>query len=174
LTESGEGASGAEGAAADETSADFEVPELRTTVEWFSRPDPVLLDMVGLANIGPGLPVTLYLSWGIASGHVASADRFFAAAAASVRAAEVGQDANEDLAEAIAKRSFDPWAEHVPEDQRMRTNLQQGYDLTTFMHLSDVHTFLSTWSTWQAHEFMRIRVSDVTGWAYGTMRGSAG
>ena len=175
MTDSGQG----EGAREDLDGAEESpFPDIQLGIDWFSRPDPVLQDMVSLANIGPGLPVTLYLSWGIASGHVASSDRFFANAAATVRASgEAGDkdvEGDTDLADAIARRSFDPLAEHMPEAERVETNFRQGYDLTTFMHLSEVHTFLYQWNTWQEHDFMRIRLSAVSGWAYGMMRGSTG
>jgi hypothetical protein len=160
---------------ADDSPAEYEMPTVHATVEWFSRPDPVLQDIVGVANIGPGLPVTLYLPWGIVSGHVESGDRFFADAAATMRSGgddPQEDDADESLVEVIARRSFDPWSEHISEDERMRLNLQQGYDLTTFMHLNNVQTFLHGWNQWQTHDHMRIRLSAVTGWAYGMMRGS--
>ena len=160
----------------DAQAAEWQMPSLQTGVNWFARPDPVLQDLVGVANIGAGVGVTLYLPWGIASGYLEGADGFFSHAAEQMRSSTTLQETEDaaSLGDSIARRSFDHLAAKLPEDERMRLNLQQGYDLTTYLHLNHVQTFLHGWNHWQVHDHLRLRIADVTGWAYGMMRGSTG
>lgn len=148
------------------------IPEITTVIDWFERPDPVLQDLVSIANIGAGVSVTLYVPWGVVSGHVHIPNEFFAAAAEGNRAsARESGDANAiGLSDAIAARAFDPWAERTPEDERQNNNFQRGYDLTTFIHLTHVKVWLSGSEAPIEHEHLRIRLSAISAWAHGMIR----
>ncbi|MDP7728489.1 MULTISPECIES: hypothetical protein [Mycobacterium] len=142
------------------------------SIDWYERPDPTLQDLVSIANLGVGAPLTLYLPWGVVSGHAHPPHEFFAAAAASNRSgAQDSADENaSELADAVAKRAFDPWARPIPEQERLNSNLQQGYDLTTFISLTHVKAWLSGSATPIEHEHLRVRLSAVSAWAHGMIR----
>ncbi|CQD11957.1 hypothetical protein BN1232_02257 [Mycobacterium lentiflavum] len=151
------------------------VPTINLVVEFYSRPDPTLQDLISVANLGAGVAVTLYLPWGVVSGHVEANNEFFASAARSIRgeAENTGDENFASMAEAIAGRTFDPWAARVSEDDRLADAIHQGYDLTTFITLTHVQAFLGdSWNQPLQHEYLRVRLNSVTAWAYGMVRGS--
>lgn len=157
----------------DQATPEPEFPTINTVVDFYSRPDPALQDLAAVANLGAGVAVTLYLPWGIVSGHLEANHEFFAAAAAAMRsgAQRLGDQNSIDMANAIAGRSFDPWAVQVPENERMTTNFQQGYDLTSFVSLTHVQAFLSgDCAKPLEHEHLRVRLSSITAWAHGMFR----
>lgn len=160
------------GGPATDDEGPSELPPITAAIEWFNRPDPVLQDLVSIANIGYGLPVTLYMPWGVVSGHVQAPHEFFAAAAETNRAgARESDDENAfEVADAVVGRAFDPWGKSTPEADRQSLNLQQGYDLTTFIHLTHVKAWLSGSGGPIEHDHLRIRLSAVSAWAHGMVR----
>ena len=165
-------ANGTDSQNTDQDPQDFDFPPITTTVNWFDRPDPVLQDLVGIANIGSGVPVTLYVPWGVVSGHVHAPHEFFAAAAEANRsgARESGDEGAIALSDAIAGRAFDRWSEPVEESDRMKVNLQHLYDTTTFLHLTHVKAWLSGSNGPIEHDHLRIRMSAVSAWTHGMIR----
>lgn len=118
------------------------------------------------------MSVTLYVPWGVVSGHVHAPHEFFAAAAEGNRASarETGDEDAIGLSDAIARRAFDPWAERVPEEERARNNFQRNYDVTSFLHLTHVKAWLSGSVAPIEHDHLRIRLSAISAWAHGMIR----
>ncbi|WP_193046808.1 hypothetical protein [Mycolicibacterium baixiangningiae] len=151
----------------------FVTPEFTAAIDWFTKPDAELQDLIGVANIGFGLGVTLYLPWGIASGHIAPNHAFFRSIADKLREEASASD-NEDVrvvTEAVARRSFDRWADPMPEPDRLKQTIRNGWDLTSYIHLSNAQAWFPGWSQPQQHDQLRIRLSSITAWAYGLTRG---
>lgn len=161
------------------SSEKHSVGRLQSVVEWYERPDPTLQDLVSIANIGPGLGVTLYLPWGAASGYVLSSHAFYSAAAAWIRSTDdheaegLDEDAAAEkrkLSNTIASFAFDEGARPVDESERKRGVRHGNFDLTTHIHMSDVYMFMAGYDRPVLHKFLRLRLNSITAWTWGQIR----
>ncbi|WP_133120821.1 hypothetical protein [Mycolicibacterium goodii] len=137
--------------------------------DWYTQPDDILQDFITMAGLGVGLPVTLYMPWGVVSGHIAADNAFFKDSATRLRAAAgFSSDEREvELADAIAGRVFDAPAQ-MGEDERLQIVLRDGRDLTRFIHLERARCSVGG-SAPVEHSTIRVRLADVTAWTYGAL-----
>lgn len=139
-----------------------------SVIEWYGRPDRTLQELVEVANIGPGVAVTLFLGWGAASGHVVASHHFYKAAGDWVRSQSPAvSPESTGLGDSIAKFVFDSGTKEIDPADHVKTMRTQGYDLTTYIHLQHVQSFMPGWSHPVSHDFLRVRLNAVTAWTYG-------
>ncbi|MEE6177551.1 hypothetical protein [Mycobacterium sp. 050134] len=117
-----------------------------------------------------GFPVTLYMPWGIASGHTAPYNEYYKHLAERARGGELAPGMPEGSAEVIdnfAKNNFDRFAEIPYSD---RTTFQDGFDLTSFVNLKDALCWIGGFPQPFRHDYLRLRLADITAWAWGNLR----
>ncbi|MFD8250471.1 hypothetical protein [Nocardia sp. NPDC059691] len=150
------------------------MPDFTTVVDWHGKPDPSLQRIVELSHVAaPSL--TLYMPWGIASGSVVSGREFFTNASELMRSGGANfryeEMANQYHAQALidpmAKLLFDSVADTYPEtgDSYIETKEHQGHGTVAFIHLRNAKCWVGNRVI--SHEFLRVQLSHVTGWAYG-------
>ncbi|MBF6467019.1 hypothetical protein IU427_17790 [Nocardia beijingensis] len=152
------------------------MPDFTTVVDWHGQPDTSLQDIVRFSHItAPNL--TLYLPWGIAAGSVVSGQQFFTNAAKLMRSGTASFDSEEFAKQIDSKVWADKWAKilfdsHADSyaqdgDNYFDDRLHQGHGTISFIHLRNAKCWFG--GRVIQHEFIRIQLSHVTGWAYGAI-----
>lgn len=159
-------------ASADTTTEEPTQDELKITpvVPLHQVPDFNLAAITHISHF-VGFPLTLYMPWGIASGNAAAPNDYYKHLAESTRGGNVPAGTPEDWVEAIddfAKRHFDPYTEMSYAD-RMERAYQGGWDLTAFLNLKDVRCWIGGAQQPVLHDYLRVRLSDVTAWSWGAV-----
>ncbi|MFE2994985.1 hypothetical protein ACFXG4_08240 [Nocardia sp. NPDC059246] len=149
----------------DQPAEGLGLPDITTTVDWHALPDPqlqYLSDMGSAINFD----LTLVLPAGVITGIAIGAKEFYEGSADIVRAAIA--NANESTRTAgqlLIDAMITPEIEAIPEDDDPADQVHQGYNLISSIHLRDVA--LLTGPTVVRQKYLRVKLSDVTAWAYG-------
>ncbi|HEY9316207.1 hypothetical protein [Williamsia sp.] len=160
--------------------------ELSEVREWFAAPDPQLQRLANGANmLGWGVPVTLWLPWGFATGRTAPDNFFFDDISKRIREAtdESGNPPNKDqgrhnsefdkvfakpAAEVLKSRNDQDYEESEWEDLITRRNTITLKD--AYSSMSNAPASMATNSKQYVHDYLRVRLSTVTAWAFGFAR----
>lgn len=145
------------------------LPDFTNTVDWHASPDTNLQQMADWANrVGIGAAVTLYLPWGIASGHVVPGKAFFEHAARTVRASaeEDEDDKRVKLVDLYANFFLDSAAESYDRADD-KEEMHQGHFTARSIHLQDVQCFVPGMPGRVTHDYLRVHLSHITAWAIG-------
>lgn len=159
----------------DESADSGEAPEfpaIAPVAEVFGRPD-VTLQTLSNYSTGFGVGLTLFMPWGVATGSTIGHREFYADVAEKFRAAPVNvSEGNgtheqwEGILDDFAARNFDVVANESAEERSDRM-FRDGFDLNTYLHLRDVRCYVAALPQPLVQDYMRIRLTDVTGWSYG-------
>ena len=131
-------------------------------------PDVNLLAIAHIADF-VGFPLTLYMPWGIAAGNVGSPNGYYKHLGEQVRAGIIPADAPEGWREMIdefASTNFDAYSEMTP-SERLENSYAQGFDLLSHINLRDATCWVGGFTHPMKHEYLRVRLSDVSAWAWG-------
>jgi hypothetical protein len=164
----------AEAAAADKTTVAqpaTATPPIAPVVSLHQAPD-ANLSAIARASYFLGFPVTLYMPWGVASGNTAPYNDYYRYLAELTRNVKLPPDVPEDSADVIdqfAKNNFDPYAE-VPYSESAAATIKDGFDLTSFINLKDALCWIGGFPEPFRHDYLRLRLTDVTAWAWGSLR----
>ena len=148
---------------------DSALPEKRITpvIPLHQVPDHILAVVADVSHL-IGFPITLYMPWGIATGHTCGYEEYFKHLGDTVRAGSQG--APDGLIKAIdtfAKNNFDRWAEESPEDRSARTFFD-GVHLTSALVLKNAKCLLAGAEQPIHHNYLRLRLTDVTAFSWGS------
>lgn len=155
---------------ATEGEAGAEQMKISPVVALHHQPDGNLQAIAHVAEF-IGFPITLYLPWGIAAGNTASPSRYYEHLAASVRGGELPNEVPDgwvELIDQFAAVHFDPLAE-MSFDERTKDNIVDGFNLVSFFALRDARCWVGGSPHPINHEYLRVRISDVTAWAWGSI-----
>lgn len=151
-----------------------EFPAIAPVAEMFQRPDVTLQTLSRYANAF-GVGVTLYLPWGVATGATVGHREFYADLAAKFRATNINTSEGsgtreewEGVLESYVADNFDVVVNESAEEHADQT-YRDGFDLTSHLHLKDARCYIGAFPTPILHDYMRIRLTDITGWSYGTL-----
>lgn len=118
-----------------------------------------------------GFPLTLYMPWGIASGNTAAAHDYYQHLADNVRNINVPDGTDPQWSQVIdefAQHAFGRWADLTPSE--WTENLfYDGVNLTTSLTLRNAYCWIGGFGKPVEHEYLRIRLTEVTAWAWGTI-----
>jgi hypothetical protein len=157
---------GGDAVSAEETPAND--LKIHAVVPMHQVPDVNLNAMLVIAD-HIGLPVTLYMPWGIATGNIAPPNLYYQHLADSVRAGNLPADAPESWGEVIdrfAEVHFDPYTE-METGARRQNAVVDGFDVTSHFALKDAVCWIGGFSQPTRHDYLRVRLADVTAWAWG-------
>lgn len=132
-------------------------------------PDANLAALAGLSYF-IGFDVILYMPWGVASGSTTAYNDYYRHLAAHARGGNLPADAPEGIADVIdrfAKNNFDRYAE-VPYSETAELCFREGFDLTLFVILKNAVCSVGGIAQPLRHDYLRLRLADVTAWAFGT------
>lgn len=151
------------------SDAPAQLPEILPVVPLHQLPD---INLVAIAHMSDfvGFPLMLYMPWGIAAGHTASPNAYYQYLGERARGGGVPPDAPEgwnDLIDEFAKNNFDAYSQVSPSD-RLKSSYEQGWDLLSHINLKNVSCWIGGFPEPTKHEYLRVRLADVTAWAWGT------
>lgn len=152
----------------EDGAEELPLPEIAPVVSLHQMPDPNLLALVHMSDF-VGFPLTLYLPWGVVAGHTGSPNTYYKHLAEQARAGTAPADAPDGWAEMIdefAEANFDAYS-NVPPAERVRNGIEQGFDLTSYIILKDANCWVGSFTSPIEHEYLRVRLIDVTAWAWG-------
>ncbi|MCA2306968.1 hypothetical protein JF770_25735 [Mycobacterium intracellulare] len=157
-------------AAVDERTGDGEGHErapVTPVVDVPQAPDPILQNLAFIGN-AVGVPLSLYLPWGVASGRIAPPGEYYQHLAEHVRSAPEGAPPSfTELLDFVAKRWFDPFVD-MPQAELYKDSFRDGFNLISFVVLKDANCKINSGPPVQ-HEFLRIKLADVTAWSWGKL-----
>ncbi|ELB89626.1 hypothetical protein Rwratislav_28508 [Rhodococcus wratislaviensis IFP 2016] len=157
-------------------SAALPEPELGETREWFATPDLHLQQIAYYAEeLGVSIPLTLYLPWGVVAGSTVAASKFFEHHASIARAQSENPSAKfvaDDILQPIADRYTE-----LQGKERDSEELKKLLERQSYLTLTDVVCSLQngpaaspmTANTPYQHPFLRVRLTQVTGWSIGAV-----
>lgn len=141
---------------------------IRAVTDVYNQPEINLVELAMLADF-IGFAVTLYMPWGVVAGNAAAPNAYYRHLAESARAAKTDPNLPEgwdQVLEDWAERNFDPYSELSPAD-RMDNVFREGWNLTSHMIIRDARCLMAGAVNHIQHEFLRVRLTDVTAWAWG-------
>lgn len=148
-------------------------PEARPitpTMDVHQRPDQNLWEIASVSDFF-GFPLTLYLPWGIVSGHTAAPNDYYKHLAESVRNMQLPPDLDPGWKQVIsdfAARAFDQYA-NVKPSERAEKVFYDGVNLTAAINIKDAKCWVGGYPRPIEHEYLRVRLTDVTAWAWGAI-----
>jgi hypothetical protein len=143
-----------------------EPAQIQAVGDLFLAPDRILQQLAYVASV-VGVPLTLYMPWGIVSGHTTDTGAYFEFIAVQIRAGSA--DAPEDFrsfTDQIASEWFDPFV-HMTASERYEGAIRDGFNLLRYVTLRDVNCWLSGDGEPIKHEFFRVALPSVTAWTWG-------
>lgn len=160
----------------DETSEglhDTAEPErpIAPVFDVYSRPEQNLVEIAMMASF-IGFPLTLYMPWGIVSGHAASPNEYYAHLAARARSGISDPNLPEGWGKILdqwAEANFDAYADMDPAE-RTEKSYYDGVNLTSQLIVKDAKCWTSGFDKPIEHDFLRVRISDVSAWAWGALQ----
>lgn len=119
-----------------------------------------------------GFPLTLYMPWGIASGHIARPAEYYQHLADRVSdKSSLPHDADPEwhnIIDTLAQEKFGQWVDMKP-SERVDRLFYDGVNLTAAVTLKDPLCWIGGFPNPIRHEFLRVRLTDVTAWSWGRL-----
>lgn len=160
--------------AADQPESPLEPHPITPTIDLHQLPDPNLVEVTMQAHF-LGFPLTLYMPWGIASGITAAPSDYYRHLADSVRGTQFpgGDDPQfRQVIDDLAQKKFGRWADLKPSDW-VENLFHDGVNLTAAVTLRNAYCWIGGFAEPNQHEYLRVRLTDVTAWAWGVMTPNA-
>lgn len=136
----------------------------------YNRPENNLVEIAMMADF-IGFPVTLYLPWGIAAGHVAGPNKYYEHLAERARSGLSDPNLPEGWGEILedwTQRHFDTFANMKPSERNAKI-FHDGFNMTSYLALQDAKSWVGGAASPVEHDYLRVRLTDVTAWAWGAI-----
>lgn len=150
-----------------------EPPDITPVFDVHQQPDRSLAAIASFSDF-VGIPLTLYMPWGVVSGNTAPYADYFKYLGDTARSSALRLDVPPDWAEAIDKfveLNFDEYANMKP-SERTEKSWHKGVDLTSSVVLKDANCWVGQLSNPVHHDYLRIRLPHVTAWSWGVLTAS--